>query len=95
MQKSNYEQSAVTDDLEHCFLCGKSPVQFHHIFGAHNRMRATEDNLFVPLCFECHVKVHNQPSQELNYKLKQRGQWAYEETHTREEFRQRYGKSYL
>ena len=86
-----YEKSIMTDDLEHCYFCGKTPVQFHHIFGGHNRMHATEDDLFVPLCWECHVKVHNEPSQRLNYKLKQAGQWAYKG----DDFRERYGKNYL
>lgn len=90
-----YEKSIMTDDLEHCYLCGKSPVQFHHVFGGHNRNHATEDGLFVPLCWECHVKVHNEPSQRLNYKLKQAGQWAYESDSTRPDFRLRYGKNYL
>lgn len=90
-----YEKSIMTDDLEHCYFCGKTPVQFHHVFGGSNRNKATEDDLFVPLCWECHVKVHNEPSQRLNFILKQRGQWEYEATHTREEFRKRYGKSYI
>lgn len=90
-----YEKSIMTDDLEHCYFCGRTPVQFHHVFGAHNRSHATEDGLFVPLCWECHVKVHNEPSQRLNYKLKQAGQWAYESDSTRPDFRLRYGKNYL
>ena len=94
-ERMNYMKSLLTDDLEHCYLCGKSPVQYHHVFGGSNRRNATEDDLFVPLCWNCHIKVHNEPSQRLNYKLKQAGQWAYEETHSHDEFMKRYGKNYL
>lgn len=85
----------MTDDLDHCYLCRKRPVQFHHVFGSYNRDKATEDGLFVPLCWECNMKLHNEPSQQKMYGLKQIGQWEYEKTHTRDEFRRRYGKSYL
>lgn len=84
-----YEKSIMTDDLDHCYFCGRSPVQFHHVFGGSNRNKATEDGLFVPLCLNCHAKVHN--DQSLNYRLKQAGQWAYKG----DDFRERYGKNYL
>ncbi len=95
-----YEKSMITDDLEHCYFCGRTPVQFHHIYGGPNRKIATEDNMIVPLCLECHAKAHN--DQRINRVLKQRGQIAYEDVYiqraallAREEFRNRYGKSYL
>lgn len=90
-----YEKSIMTDDLEHCFLCGRSPVQFHHIFGCPYRNKSTEDELFIPLCWECHLKVHNEPSQQLNYKLKRYGQWEFEELYGHDEFMKHYGKNYL
>ena len=90
-----YQHSIMTDDLEHCYYCGRTPVQFHHIYGGPNRKKATEDDLFIPLCWECHVKVHNEPTQRKLMALRQLGQLEYEKTHTREEFRERYGKSYL
>ena len=90
-----YEKSALTDDLENCYICGRSPVQFHHVFFGNKRADATADNFFIPLCWQCHLKVHNEPSQRLNYSLKKWAQAIYEETHTRDEFIKRYGKSYL
>ena len=95
VKKDAYKHSVLTDDLEHCYMCGRSPIQFHHIFGGHNRDKATEDDMIVPLCWECHMKIHTEPSERTLYRLKQAAQWEYEATHTREEFRQRYGKSYL
>ena len=91
-----YEHSALTDDLEHCFLCGKPSTQFHHVFGASNRNNATDDDMFIPVCWNCHInKIHNEPSQRTDYGLKQFAQAVFEETHTREEFMKRYGKNYL
>lgn len=85
----------MTDDRESCYLCGRRAVQFHHIFGKYNRKKATEDGLWIPVCLDCHIKIHNEPSQRTNYCLMQDGQWKYEETHTRDEFMKRYGKNYL
>ena len=64
-----YKQSALTDDLEHCILCGRSPVHMHHIFGGSNRYIATEDDMIVPLCWECHMKLHSEPSQQMRYRF--------------------------
>lgn len=93
--KGAYKHSILTDDLEHCFFCGREPIQFHHIFGGSDRDKATEDDMVVPLCWNCHQKLHTEHSQRTRYKLMRAAQWAYEETHTRDEFRKRYGKSYL
>ena len=90
-----YEHSAMTDDLDHCYLCGRDRVHFHHVFGKYNRDKATEDGLFVPVCLECHIKIHSERSQQLMYNLHRQGQMKYEETHTREEWFKRYGRNYL
>lgn len=93
--KDAYKHSIMTDDLETCYLCGREAVQYHHVFGAYNREHSTEDGLFVPLCLDCHIKVHNERSQKTNYALKRRGQEAYQEIYGPEAFLKRYGKSYL
>lgn len=90
-----YEKSLLTDDLEHCYICGREALQYHHMIGAHNRKHATEDGLWIPVCLECHIRIHNEHSQRLNYRLKEEAQSAYEQTHSRDDFRRRYGKSYL
>lgn len=90
-----YEHSIMTDDLETCYLCGRPAVQYHHIFGSYNRQKCTEDGIWIPVCLECHIKIHNERSQQLNYKLKQRGQDAYEQICGHDSFIKRYGKNYL
>lgn len=42
--------SLFTDDLEHCIICGKSPVNKHEIFGGRNRLNSIKYGLVIPLC---------------------------------------------
>lgn len=113
VKKDAYQHSILTDDLEHCLFCGRDPVQFHHIFGGSDREISTEDDQIVPLCWECHMKLHTEPNQTKRYELMRRGQRMWEtlfvdehnpkttaellevSNRAREEFRKRYGKSYL
>lgn len=86
-------------------ICGTPNVERHHIFGAANREKSDEDGLWVPLTPENHRGkngVHkNKVFSALMHII---GQLAYEkhlvangqtEKEAREEFRRRYGKSYL
>lgn len=101
-------KSIITDDLEHCLICGSPIVAIHHaISGTAGRALADEDELTVPLC----PRHHNMDSREsvhLNPTIakwsKIVGQLAYEkkmvsEGHTEDEarqmFRRQYGKSFL
>lgn len=49
--------SLFTDDLDHCIICGKSPVNVHEIFGGRNRLNSIKYGLVIPLCTKEH---HNQ-----------------------------------
>ncbi len=51
--------SLFTDDLEHCILCGKSKDHLHEIFFGKNRVNSIKYKLVIPVCFECHNKIHN------------------------------------
>lgn len=92
----------VTEYDKTCFFCEKPAECEHHlIFGKGIRELAEQDGLKVPCCNECHNlavkpinRVHeNSMAEKLSKML---GQAIYEkEIGTREEFRQRYGKSYL
>ena len=88
-----YEKSAITEDLEHCYLCGCQAQHLHHVFNGPNRKKSTEDNMFIPVCAKCHERIHADAA--LRYGLKAIGQKIYEQDHSREQFRWRYGKSYL
>lgn len=94
-------KSIVTNYDEICFFCGKkADVKHHLIFGTGNRKLCDEDGLTVPICNSCHnmgeisSRVHdNSMAEKLSKML---GQAIFEgKIGTREEFRKRYGKSYL
>ena len=51
--------SVFTDDLEHCYLCGKKKNDLHEIFGGRNRLNSIKYNLVLPLCRECHSLNQN------------------------------------
>jgi len=91
-----------------CYLCMSrlgdirrhSMLHKHHVFGGPCRQLAEEDGLFVWLCVEHHETgrdaVHNGLEGEENRRfLHEQGQRAYERNHTRQQFVDRYIRSYL
>ncbi len=42
--------SLFTDDLDHCIICGKSPVNKHEIFGERNKLNSIKYKLVITLC---------------------------------------------
>lgn len=82
-----------------CLICGDTGyLHRHHVFyGSPNRKHSEEDGLWVWLCPYHHNastdSVH--ANHQMDLKLKKFGQTVFEQTHTREEFIERYGKSYL
>lgn len=81
-----------------CYLCGRqTDLEKHHIYaGIGNRKWSERYGLWVYLCGSCHRGSHGaQYEKQINVRLKEEGQREFEKTHTREEFRQIFGKSYL
>lgn len=77
-----------------CFICGNAASEIHHlVFGRGMRKLADEDGLTAPCCNRCHKAIHEELRMGKMSKIC--GQLLYEKTHTREEFRKRYGRSYL
>lgn len=93
--------SIITKDLEHCVECGRYNVELHEVFfGTANRKISIEDGLVIPLCKIQHhngnlIGIHK--DKELNEKWKKIAQQKWQEHYnkTEDEFRARYGKSYL
>lgn len=92
-------KSIITDDMEHCFLCGSTNnIEVHHVFfGTGNRKISDKYKLVVPLCAFHHRggnSVHQ--SRELDLMIKEVGQSHFEKkVGSREEFRRLFGRSYL
>lgn len=90
--------SIITDDMEHCLICGNPEVAVHHVFfGTANRIMSDQYALIVPLCERHHTGaegVHR--FREKDLKLKQMGQEAYEAHYgSRQSFIKVFGRSYL
>lgn len=95
------KKGIVTEYKDICFFCGAPAECEHHLlFGSGTRQLADKDGLKVPSCNKCHnmgqinERIHENPMAEKLSKML--GQAIYEgRIGTREEFRRRYGKSYL
>ena len=86
-------ESIVQAERE-CFVCSSEYVEPHHLIGGtSNRAKSDEDGLWVWLCRKHHNEAHDNPRMNLAYK--RLGQQWYEKSHTRKEFIERYGKSFI
>ena len=101
------KQKSILQDqsIKQCYLCmalygdySYKYVEDHHIFfGTANRRNSEKHGFKVNLCLghhrESNEAVHN--NRETDLLLKKMCQEEYEKTHTRQEFVQIIGKSYL
>lgn len=90
LERNRY--SILTDDLEHCFICGTIPVDIHEIYGGANRRVSMVNGFCLPLCRYHHKIATN--SNTMALWLKEICQQKFEETHSREEFMKLIGKNY-
>ena len=74
-----------------CEFCGKysKHLDQHEIFGGSNRKRSILNNFVKKLCRECHS------NEKVIARLRIEIQKEYEKTHTREDFINLIGKSYI
>ena len=91
------KDSIISND-KRCFVCG-CPIGLHrhHCFHGINRKNADNDGCWIYLCFSHHTGmegVHN--NRALDVMVMKMAQMVWEsKIGSREEFRKRYGKSYL
>ena len=52
-------KSILTDDYDHCYVCGMPAVDYHHIMHGADKKLSEELGLMVPLCRKCHERVHH------------------------------------
>lgn len=89
--------SVFTDDLEHCYLCGKPREHLHEIIYGKNRVNSIKYNFVLPLCANHHTGkdgIHFNKELDLYYK---RLCQIYFENNigNRTEFIKIFGRSYL
>lgn len=77
--------------MNQCFYCKKQNcrLDLHEVYGGSNRKRSIKNGLVVPLCRECHS------NEQIINLLRIELQKEYEKTHSREEFIELIGKSYI
>lgn len=93
----------LTEYKDICVICGRPKEHTHHlIFGWGMRKLCDEDKITCPLCEKCHEEIHN--SGVAGGLSKIVGQLLFEmdlvkkgipQDMAREQFRKRYGRSYL
>lgn len=77
-----------------CYFCGRHDVELHHcIHGTSNRKNADKYGLTIWVCREHHDLIHHNRAFDLA--TIQMAQAKFQETHTEEEFRKIFGKSWL
>ena len=84
--------------MEQCYMCGTyKNIQIHHCLkGTANRKISEKYGLKVPLCAYCHTGsegVHH--NRELDLKLIQQCQQAFEEKYSYKMWMQLIGRNYL
>ena len=55
LEKSRY--SILTNDLKHCYICGKPKDSIHEIYKGSNRTISMKNGFCVPLCDNCHKRT--------------------------------------
>ena len=91
---------SIVQDLseERCYVCGSvRDLEYHHIMhGTANRRLSTKYGLTCWLCHTHHLGLFGvHYNAELNRKLQQDAQTAFEKTHTHGEWMMIFGKNYL
>lgn len=92
-------ESLFTDDLEHCIICGRSPVNKHEIFGGRNRLNSIKYKLVIPLCTcEHHDQVNCRGihfDKKLRDKWHKKGQALFNETYPDLDFMDIFKENFL
>lgn len=87
-------KSVFTEDLEHCYLCGKKKNDLHEVYGGRNRINSIKYNFILPLCRKCHSI--NQNNAIFNDYWHKQGQLYWEKNiGSREEFIKEFRRNYL
>lgn len=97
LDRNGYAPSLVNWPGENCFICGKTnrPLQRHEVYHGPYRSKSKALGCWVPICDECHTKVHAGYNR-LDYRLKLLFQKKATEKYgwSENQFREVFGKSY-
>lgn len=66
-------KSILTNDLDHCIICGAKKDNLHEVFFGVNKVNSMKYDCVIPLCLEHHQEMHkNKEWQEYWHKQGQR-----------------------
>lgn len=68
MELENNRFSILTDDLNQCFICGRKRDNLHEVYEGAKRIASMKYGCVLPLCYKCHVRIHNDRNMALFYK---------------------------
>ncbi len=90
-------KSIIQDENEEvCYICGQYAQTVHHVLhGTANRKLADKDGLVVRLCHKCHMNLHDHGSFDRELQRIAQTRWMEYYEKSEDDFRERYGKSYL
>jgi hypothetical protein len=60
--------SILTDDLNHCYICKNKRDNLHEVYEGSKRILSMKYGCVLPLCYQCHVKIHYDRQMALFYK---------------------------
>ena len=88
-------KSIISNDLDHCYICGAPATAMHHIFNAADKKKSEKYGLMMPLCYNHHTGpegVHTIPGKMTV--TKEFGQTMFELYYPELDFLQIFKKSY-
>lgn len=98
LDRNGYAPSVIQPfDTGECYLCGcRGDLVRHEVFHGDNRTKSKALGCWVQLCPRCHGQLHSRRP-EWDWELKRSGQIRVmaEYDWSTEDFRERFGKSYV
>lgn len=89
-------KSIIQDKESYCYVCCKSGASdTHHVFNGAYRAKSEEDGMILYLHRCCHDWLHRHPVSNATMKARAQRIWMKYYGKTEDEFRKRYGKSYI
>jgi hypothetical protein len=92
------QRYSILNNLNKCYFCNRPAQNTHEVFFGRNRLTSIQNGFCVGLCMWHHNLGGNQSvhgNREMDLILKRLYQQEYEKNHSREDFINLIGKSYL
>lgn len=87
---------SILQSNHYCYLCGEPYTETHHVFfGTANRKLSDADGCVIYVCRKHHELIHRNHKVDLTIKARMQMKWEEVNGKTTEDFRKRYGKSYV